>query len=56
MTALRAVLAGAGALGPFWARELIESPDTELVGWVDLEPARVEAAAAELGVTVPAGD
>jgi predicted dehydrogenase len=48
------VLAGAGALGPFWARELILSPDTELVAWVDLDPARVEAAAAELGVEVPA--
>jgi predicted dehydrogenase len=55
VTPLRAVLAGAGALGPFWARELILSPDTELVAWVDLEPSRVEEAAAELGVTVPAG-
>ena len=52
---MRAVLAGAGALGPFWARELILSPDTELVGWVDLDPSRVEKAAAELGVDVPAG-
>ena len=51
---MRAVLAGAGALGPFWARELIESPDTEMVAWVDLEPKRVKAAAAELGVKVPA--
>ena len=55
MTPLRAVVAGAGALGPYWARELIESPDAELVAWVDLDPARVQAAAAELGVTVPAG-
>ena len=53
---MRAVLAGAGALGPFWARELVESPDTELVGWVDLDPARVKEAAAKLGVTVAAGD
>jgi predicted dehydrogenase len=53
---VRAVLAGAGALGPFWARELVESPDTELVGWVDLDASRVKAAAAELGVTVAAGD
>jgi predicted dehydrogenase len=52
---VRAVLAGAGALGPFWARELVESADTELVGWVDLDVARVDAAAAELGVTVAAG-
>jgi predicted dehydrogenase len=53
---LRAVLAGAGALGPFWARELIENADTEMVAWVDLDPARVKEAAAELGVEVPAGD
>ena len=52
---MRAVLAGAGALGPFWARELVESADTELVGWVDLDVARVRTAAAELGVTVAAG-
>jgi predicted dehydrogenase len=53
---MRAVLAGAGALGPFWARELVLSPDTELVGWVDLDPSRVKKASAELGVDVPAGD
>jgi predicted dehydrogenase len=56
VTALRAVVAGAGALGPFWAREVLENADTDLVGWVDLETARVEEAAAELGVTVAAGD
>jgi predicted dehydrogenase len=52
---MRAVLAGAGALGPFWARELVLNPDTELAGWVDLDPARVKKAAAELGVDVAAG-
>jgi len=53
---LRAVLAGAGALGPYWARELIESPDCELAGWVDLDMARVTAEATRLGVPdVPAG-
>ena len=34
---LRAVVAGAGKLGPYWASELVASPDCELVGWVDLE-------------------
>jgi predicted dehydrogenase len=48
-------VAGAGALGPFWAHEVNLSPDTELVGWVDLDPARVKAAAAEIGVDVTAG-
>ncbi len=51
MTApLRAVLAGAGLLGPYWARELVESPDTELCGWIDLDAPRVRAAADALGM------
>jgi len=54
---LRAVLAGAGALGPYWARELVASPDVELVGWVDLDAARVAAQAAALGLpALAAGD
>lgn len=53
---LRAVLAGAGKLGPYWARELLEHPDCELAGWVDLEPARVRAEATLLSVPdVPVG-
>jgi predicted dehydrogenase len=53
---LRAVLAGAGKLGPYWARELLEHPDCELAGWVDLEPERVRAQARRLGAgDVPAG-
>lgn len=47
---LRAVLVGAGSLGPFWATELVVSADTELVGWVDLDEQRARAAAAKLGV------
>jgi predicted dehydrogenase len=50
VTPLRAVVAGAGALGPFWAREVVESGDTELVGWVDLDTRRVRKVASELGV------
>ena len=48
---LRAVLAGAGKLGPYWARELLASPATELVGWVDLDARRVRAEADALGLT-----
>lgn len=46
---LRGVVVGAGKLGPFWALELLENPDTELAGWVDLDVARVEREAAVLG-------
>jgi predicted dehydrogenase len=38
-------MAGAGDLGPFWAREVILGPDTELVGWADLDVERARAAA-----------
>ncbi len=57
MTApLRGLLAGVGLLGPYWARELVESPDTELVGVVDIDAERARAAADELGLdTLPTG-
>jgi len=54
---VRGVVAGAGALGPFWATELLVSPETELAGWVDLDTGQARAAAAELGAPdVPVGD
>jgi predicted dehydrogenase len=57
VSALRGVVVGAGFLGPFWARELIESPDTEIVGWVDLDAARVRSAAEAAGLDgLPTGD
>lgn len=46
---LRAMLAGAGPMGCHWARTLLEHPDTDLVGWADLDLARIAAAAARLG-------
>jgi predicted dehydrogenase len=52
---LRGVVVGAGFLGPFWARELVASPDTEIVGWVDADRERVCSRRDELrlgGVTV----
>jgi predicted dehydrogenase len=46
MTApLRGIVAGAGLLGPYWARELVASSDTELCGWVDIDASRVRATA-----------
>jgi len=57
VTALRGVVVGAGYLGPFWVRELVESPDTEIVAWVDLDAARVRAAARAAGLDgLPTGD
>jgi predicted dehydrogenase len=51
MTApLRGIVAGAGLLGPYWARELVESADTELCGWVDVDAARARARADALGL------
>jgi predicted dehydrogenase len=45
---LRGVVVGAGGLGPFWAKELLDSPDTELAGWVDLDVARAKEKATAL--------
>ena len=47
---LRGVVVGAGKLGPYWARELLESPDTELAAWVDLDARRVRAEADAMGL------
>jgi predicted dehydrogenase len=45
---LRGVVVGAGFLGPFWVRELLASGDTELAGWVDVDPVRLARRTAEL--------
>ena len=45
---LRGVVVGAGFLGPFWVRELLASADTEVAGWVDVDPARLARRTAEL--------
>jgi predicted dehydrogenase len=53
---LRGVVVGAGQLGPYWARELLEHPDVELVGWVDIDAERAAAAADALALEdVPTG-
>jgi predicted dehydrogenase len=46
---VKGIVAGAGALGPYWATELLVSPETELAGWVDLDRKAARDAAAELG-------
>ena len=51
---LRGVVAGAGKLGPYWASELVASPDTELAGWVDLNAERVRAEADAMGLATAA--
>ncbi|GAA2024268.1 Gfo/Idh/MocA family oxidoreductase [Catenulispora yoronensis] len=52
---LRAVVVGAGFMGRNWAREIALQPDTELVGWVDLDEAALQDAAKEAGVSVVLG-
>jgi len=56
---LRALIVGAGFMGRNWAREIARRPDTELVGWVDLDEAALREAVKEAGLTSasdPAGD
>ncbi|MEY9930020.1 putative dehydrogenase [Catenulispora sp. GP43] len=50
---LRAVIVGAGFMGRNWAREIARQPDTELVGWVDLDEAALREAVKEAGSDVP---
>ena len=54
---LRAVIVGAGFMGRNWAREIALQPDTELVGWVDLDGAAVREAVkeADTGAAVGSG-
>ncbi|GII79286.1 oxidoreductase [Sphaerisporangium rufum] len=47
---LRAVIVGAGFIGGQWAPELLARPDVRLVGWVDIDPERARARAAEVGL------
>ena len=41
MSALRAVVVGAGGMGRAWASTIVSHPDVSLVGWVDLFTDRV---------------
>lgn len=46
---LTVVAVGAGAMGRAWLRTVVDSPDTELVGIVDLDLDAARRAAADLG-------
>ena len=52
---LRLVQVGAGAMGRAWLDAIGRSPDTELVGLVDLDAAVARSALAERGIDVPVG-
>jgi predicted dehydrogenase len=47
---LRALIAGAGAMGRAWARAVTASPDAVLAGWADVARERAVSAAADLGL------
>ncbi len=46
-----ALLVGAGGMGRAWARNLAACDDVTIAGWVDLRPAAVTEAVAELGLS-----
>lgn len=58
MNILKALLVGAGGMGKAWARNLINCPDTTIVGWVDIieDAARIAAEAHELRDIYISGD
>ena len=49
MTALRLVLVGLGARGNYWAQVIHDSPDCELVAYVDPDPAALDRAREQFG-------
>ncbi len=53
MSIKRALLVGAGSMGRTWAKNLAECPETEVAGWVDLDPAAIADSMAETGVAAP---
>jgi predicted dehydrogenase len=46
-----ALLVGAGGMGRTWAKNLAESPEAELAGWVDIRAGVAAQAAEELGLS-----
>ena len=50
MQQLKALLVGAGDMGRAWAKNLRDSDDVELAGWVDIRPDAAAQAADELGL------
>jgi predicted dehydrogenase len=50
----RAVVVGAGGMGRWWTRVVVDSPVAELVGVADLAPGMPEEAIAQSGVADPA--
>ena len=50
MKSYRALIVGAGGMGRGWGRNLTECDQTEVAGWVDIEPGRAAQAADELKI------
>lgn len=53
MSTQRALLVGAGSMGRTWARNLLDCPETEIAGWIDIDPNALSSALAELQIEVP---
>ncbi len=51
MSALRAVVVGAGGMGRAWASTIVSRPDASLVGWVDVFTDRVAEGIEAAGLT-----
>ncbi len=50
MDRMRALLVGAGSMGKAWAKNLIDCPEVEIAGWVDIVQGRASRAAEELSI------
>jgi predicted dehydrogenase len=51
MTALKALLVGAGAMGQAWAKNLRDCPEVQTVAWMDIRPGAAAEAIAKLQLT-----
>ena len=53
MVRKRGLVVGAGSMGRAWAKNLLECPEVEFAGWVDLEQRVIQISERELGIEAP---
>src|SRR6185503_8990714 len=49
----KALVVGAGSMGRAWVKNLLECPEVEFAGWVDLDQGVIQISERELGIQAP---
>src|SRR5882672_2659165 len=52
---MKSLIVGAGGMGRAWGRNLKDCPETEIAGWIDIQPGVAAQAAEELQITTYTG-